>query len=184
VQPADELPHRFADATKNVCCRHERLPLCSILTRYDATWRQPGPGSRTSARHFKRNAITDGRWLRHCRSATYGWGIFAVPSLRGTDADSPPCDHDERAFYCLKYERNYRSSTAITFPTGDWVTDGLHWVPRNSHTAGLRRTGTNVTVRRYESRSPRMPRITKATLAGRSPSRRMKYGNHWRPNGT
>ena len=33
-------------------------------------------------------------------------------------------------------------------------------------------------------RSCRMPRRTKPTLAGRSPSRRMKYGNHCRPNGT
>ena len=33
-------------------------------------------------------------------------------------------------------------------------------------------------------RSRRMPRTTNATLAGRSPSRRMKYGNHCRPNGT
>ena len=31
--------------------------------------------------------------------------------------------------------------------------------------------------------SRNMLRITKPTLAGRSPSRRMKYGNHWRPNG-
>jgi acetylornithine deacetylase len=41
-------------------------------------------------------------------------------------------------------------------------------------------------VRRQASRcwSRQMPRSTNATLAGRSPRRRMKYGNHCFPNGT
>jgi hypothetical protein len=41
---------------------------------------------------------------------------------------------------------------------------------------------TNLAGYRYCSR--KIPLSTKLTFAGRSPSRRMKYGNHWLPNGT
>ena len=40
------------------------------------------------------------------------------------------------------------------------------------------------TFETFQPRSPTTPRATNRTLAGRSASRRMKYGNHSRPKGT
>jgi hypothetical protein len=67
---------------------------------------------------------------------------------------------------------------------------------RDRWSAGRRRRGKRVDCRKRtishllrrpvgsQPRSRSRLRITNPTLAGRSPSRRMKYGNHWCPNGT
>jgi hypothetical protein len=169
VQGTDQLPDlvRYSrDDAGRFCVllrtthRHCRVPLLKPHQVGRAV-APPRSSHRTTARHFKSSAIRTAGPLRFWRSNVNGWEPGAV------------CGND-RAHCPREWMEKHRSLVSAV-------------LSENAATAGgeqLSRDRGQIAGEPQPYRSLRMARITKPTFAGRSPSRRMKYGNHWRPNGT
>src|SRR5262245_38173577 len=153
--PTQQLHHRWQHQEQR--CGHE-IPILDIIVQHIAALLD----ERAERSH---DFFTDLR-------STLINSLFEA----GTATDAPHLV--EKPHSALPRSSRSRMQSYSTHMNGS----GMNLLP-SGHSDNLRVSVSSV-CRGHAVLSPRIARSTKSTLAGRSPSRRMKYGNHSFPNGT